>query len=67
MYENAEIQCQKGHTATQYITTPLSLQYFCPRTVYRGGQFYWWWKPQYPKKTTDLSQVTNKIYHIRLC
>ena len=21
--------------------------------------FYWWWKPEYPEKTTDLSQVTD--------
>jgi len=33
MYENAEIHCQKGHTAMQYVTTPLSFQYFCPRTI----------------------------------
>jgi len=26
--------------------------------------FNWWKKPQYPKKTTDLSQITDKRYHI---
>jgi len=22
--------------------------------LYRGGQFYWWGKQEYPEKTTDL-------------
>ena len=35
-------------------------------SVYRGGQVNWWRKLEYPKKTSNLPQVTDKIYHILL-
>jgi hypothetical protein len=31
--------------------------------LYGGGQFYWWRKLEYPEKTTDLPQVTDKLDH----
>jgi hypothetical protein len=34
--------------------------------LYRGSQFYWWRKPEYLEKTTDLPQFTDKVYHIIL-
>jgi hypothetical protein len=36
---------------------PLSTIY----QLYRGSQFYWWRKPEYPQKTTDLS---HNVVHL---
>jgi hypothetical protein len=34
--------------------------------LYRGGQFYWWRKPEYLEKTTDLPHVTDNLYYMML-
>jgi hypothetical protein len=34
--------------------------------LYRGGRFYRLGKPEYPEKTSNLPQVTDKPYHIMI-
>jgi len=62
MYTISIIQFVRLVWFTIIYITPLSPIF----QLYYSGQFYWLSKPDYPEKTTELSQVTDKHYHIKM-
>jgi hypothetical protein len=66
---NFMIQCRIEHTSPWIVWLFVCLMVF--NATFNNisvifGQFYWWRKPEYPEKTTDLLQVTHKLYHVML-
>ena len=53
--------CQRPDFPYYNLTTQLR-----EGTNYRGSPSYWWKKSEYSEKTTDQSQITDKLYHIML-
>jgi hypothetical protein len=59
---HSRMGCLMGVVVVLWCLTSLSTIF----QLYRGGHFTGGGKREYPEKTTDLSQVTDNLYHILL-
>jgi hypothetical protein len=55
-----------GYDLLYECTVTIGLGLWCLTSLSTVFQLHWWRKPEYPEKTIDLSQVTDKLYHIKL-
>ena len=60
------------HISSNFYNVPCGLGLWCATPLsttlqlYCGGQYYRRRTTEYPEKTTDLSQATDKLYYIML-
>ena len=70
MWPNTKILTILDQQIYKMLGYGLELWYLMPLSIilqlYRGDQFDWWRKLEYPEETTDLPKVADKLYQIML-